>query len=184
LSNHHPRPWHRHSEFGDGLRWPLDREQRCVWRVRLDLARRAGRISSLHVLIGLALLHRLGQDGRLDPSHDTLAADVGCTSRTVRRALAALFELGMVRWINRLVRNGRRAEQTSNAYTLIVAAVAAFAPRPRRATRCATSGGQTVPETRSDLIVSLERGTASAALARIAEAWEEKARRMWATRFA
>jgi len=113
-----------------------------------------------------------------------LAADVGGTSRTVRRVLAALFELEMVRWINRLVRNGRRAEQTSNAYTLIVAAVAAFAPRPRRATRCATSGGQTVRETRSDLILSLEQGTASAALAQIRQAWEEKARQIWAARFA
>jgi len=33
---------------------------------------------------------RLGVDGQLDPSHDTIADDVGCCARTVRRALAAL----------------------------------------------------------------------------------------------
>jgi AraC-like DNA-binding protein len=123
----HPRPWHRGSEFGDGLRWPLDRERRAVWKARLDLARRAGRITALHEKIGLALLRRLGTDGRCDPAHDTIAADVGCGSRTVRTALARLFELGLLKWINRLVRVGDRVEQTSNAYMLIVAAVAAGA---------------------------------------------------------
>lgn len=144
----HPRPWHRGSEFGDGLRWPLDREKRCVWRVRLDLARRAGRITALHAEIGRALLRRLGTDGRCDPSQDTIAEDAGCSSRTVRRAFAALFQLGMLKWINRLVRVGERVEQTSNAYTLIVAVTAVFAPRPKRATRCATSGGQVGRESR------------------------------------
>jgi hypothetical protein len=79
LPHQHPRPWHQGSEFGDGLRWPLDREQRCVWRVRLDLARRAGRITALHAEIGRALLRRLGSDGRCDPAQDTIAADVGCS---------------------------------------------------------------------------------------------------------
>ena len=175
MSNQHPRPWHAGSEFGEGLRWPLDREARCVWRVRLDLARRAGRITALHAEIGRALLRRLGQDGRCDPAHDTIAADVGCSPRTVRTALAALAELGLVRWINRLVRVGQRAQQTSNAYTLIVAAVSAFVPRPRRATRCATSGGKSCRET--NLVLNqkkdcLERTAAIAALARIRKAWE------------
>jgi AraC-like DNA-binding protein len=183
----HPRPWHRGSEFGDGLRWPLDREQRCVWRVRLDLARRAGRITALQAQIGLALLRRLGQDGRCDPSHDTLATDAGCGPRTVRRALMALFELGMLRWINRLVRAGQRTEQTSNAYTLIVAVAAVFAPRPRRKNPCGTSDGQLGRETRSSMIQnssSTEKASAMAALARIRLAWEEGLRQKWAAKFA
>ena len=151
MSHQHPRPWHRGSEFGAGLRFPLDRERRCVWRVRLDLARRAGRITALHALVGEALLRRQGTDGRCDPSHDTLAEDVGCCARTVRTALAALFQIGMLRWINRLVRVGSRVEQTSNAYTLIVAVVAAFVPRPRRKNPCSTSGGKPCRETKLDL---------------------------------
>ena len=142
MPNSHPRPWHRGSEFGDGLRWPLDREKRAVWRVRLELARRAGRLTALQALVGEALLRRLGEDGRCDPCHETIAADAGCSPRTVRTALAALFKLGMVRWINRLVRTAYRAEQTSNAYTLIVAAAAAFVPRPRRKSACAASDGK------------------------------------------
>jgi AraC-like DNA-binding protein len=175
LSRQHPYPWHRGSEFGDGLRWPLDREQRCVWRVRLDLARRAGRITPLHVLIGLALLRRLGQDGRCDPSHDTIAADTGCSPRTVRTALAALFQLGMLKWVNRLVRVGARVAQASNAYTLLVATVAAFGPRPRRVTRCATTGGKSCRGTSLVLIEdALERSGALAALAAVRVAWEAR----------
>jgi hypothetical protein len=187
LLNQHPRPWHRGSEFGDGLRWPLDREQRCVWRVRLDLARRAGRITALHALIGFALLRRLGQDGRCEPSHDTLAADAGCCPRTVRTALAALFELGMLKWINRLIRVGSRTEQTSNAYTLIVAPVVAFIPRPRRRNACAASGGKPCRETTSTMIQdsnSTERSAATAALAQVRQSWEEGLRRKWAATFA
>jgi hypothetical protein len=108
---------------------------------------------------------------------DTIAADAGCCPRTVRTALARLAELGLVRWINRLVRVGPRAQQTSNAYTLIVAAVAAFVPRVRRATRCTASGGKSCRETRSDLIQESggeKKDGAIAALARIRQLWEEQ----------
>ena len=170
MPNSHPRPWHRGSEFGDGLRWPLDRERRTIWRARLNLARLAGRITALHVLVGEALLRRLGEDGRCDPSHETLAADAGCSERTVRRALAALGALGMVRWINRLVRTACRAEQTSNAYTLIVAVAERFLPRPRGKSACTASDGQLGREITSILIQkepTQEWQTARAALARV-----------------
>jgi AraC-like DNA-binding protein len=172
LPNQHPRPWHRGSEFGDGLRFPLDREQRCVWRVRLDLARRAGRITSLHALVGEALLRRQGQDGRCDPCHATLAADVGCAVSTVQRALGALYELGMLRWINRLIRVGSRVEQTSNAYTLLVAAVAAFIPRPRGKNPCGTSGGQLGREIRS--LINQNKEAAQHALAQVRLEFEKR----------
>ena len=183
MPNPHPRPWHRGSEFGDGLRFPLDRERRAVWKARLDLARRAGRLTALHEKIGLALLRRQGTDGRCDPSHDTIAADVGCCPRTVRTALAALSELGMVKWVNRLVRVGHRTEQTSNAYTLIVAVLAAFVLRPRRKSVCATSGGKLCRETHYVLNQKdnrIENPGAIAALARVRQAWQQK----WAAKFA
>lgn len=120
--------WHHRSEFGPGPRVPLDREQRAVWRARVELARRAGRISALHAQVGLALLRRLGQDGRLDPSHATLAADAGVGERTVRRALAALAGCGLLRWARRLARDaasGWRCEQVSNGYALSLGDAAA-----------------------------------------------------------
>lgn len=178
MSNGHPRPWHRGSEFGDGLRFPLDRERRAIWKARLDLARRAGRITALHELIGLALLRRHGTDGRCDPAQDTLAADAGCSPRTVRTALAALANLGLLAWVRRLVRIGRRVAQTSNAYTLIVGrAVAAFGARPRRANARAISNGKLCRETSlcvNQKETGLEREAALAALARVREAWEAR----------
>lgn len=112
------RPWRRNSEFGPGRRVPLDRERRAVWKARLELHRRAGRLTALHAAVGLALLRRLGQDGRLDPSHDTIADDAGAGARTVRRALARLSECGLAVWTRRLIRVGWRAAQISNAYAL------------------------------------------------------------------
>ena len=115
-----PRPYRRNSIFGDGPRLPLCRERRAVWKARLELHRRAGRITDGHAQVAIALLKRLGQDGRCDPSHETLADDSGEARRTVRRALNAMQSLGMVTWARRLVRAGWRAAQTSNAYRLTV----------------------------------------------------------------
>ena len=64
-------------------------------------------------------MRRLGTDGRLDPTHATLAADTSCSDRTVRRATAAMRDVGLLRWQTRLVRASWRAEQTSNAYELV-----------------------------------------------------------------
>src|SRR5206468_353729 len=122
----HPRPWRRGSEHGTGPRRPLSADQRRIWLARAELERRAGRLTAFHVEVGRALLRRLGEDGRCDPSQATLAADAGCSERTVRRALAAFRELGLLAWAQRLVvrpwpaggRGATRAEQTSNAYAL------------------------------------------------------------------
>ena len=122
----HPRPWRRGSLFGAGLRHPLDREQRAVWRARLEIARRAGRLTALHAAVGTALARRLGADGRLDPSHATIAADAGASERTVRRALEAMADCGLVQWVRRLVHAGWQAMQTSNAYALVVSSAPIF----------------------------------------------------------
>ena len=107
----HPRPWHRGSVFGDGHRRPLDREQRARFRFLLNMHHRFGRLTRAARDVGEALVRRLGADGRCDPTHATLASDAACDARTVRRATAALRDLGMLRWQTRLVRAGWRAEQ-------------------------------------------------------------------------
>jgi hypothetical protein len=119
LVPNHPRPWHRDSLFGPGPRRPLDREQRARFRFLLRAHARARRLSAKAEWVGAALLKRLGEDGRCDPAHATLAVDAGCGARTVRRALVLMRMLGLLRWTTRLVRNGWRAEQTSNAYELV-----------------------------------------------------------------
>src|SRR3954453_557641 len=139
----HPRPWRRGSVFGDGRRVPLDRERRARFRFLLSAHRRAHRLTPTAGLVGTALLKRLGADGQCDPSHATLAGDVGCSARTVGRATAAMRDLGLLRWDQRLIRSGWRAEQTSNAYELVPAAVPAMVlPLPR----CDGQSGQETPK--------------------------------------
>jgi hypothetical protein len=119
MPNPHPRPWHRGSVFGDGPRRRLDREQRARFRYLLNAHRRAHRLTPLTELVGNALVRRLGVDGQLDPSHDTIGEDAGCSSRTVRRALVALRVLGLLVWQRRILRAGPCVDQTSNAYMLL-----------------------------------------------------------------
>jgi hypothetical protein len=166
----HPRPWHRGSLFGEGPRVPMDRERRAVWKARIEIHRRARRITDGESYIGLALLKRLGQDGRCDPSHQTLAEDSGESVSTVQRALKAFLACGMVSWVRRLVRDGWRACQTSNAYLLTVGKVPEIPGKP--------CDGQTGRETRRDRYSSVQQAApevspaaqhkARAALARIA----------------
>ncbi len=157
---HHPRPWHRGSLHDDGPRRPLTADQRRAWLARAHLERRAGRLTALHVEVGRALLKRLGEDGQCDPSHATLAADAGCAERTVGRALKALRELGLLAWQQRLVcrpwkgggKGAVRAEQTSNAYALLLPTGPLAAP-VLRAARCRLDcGGQAGRETHSKMI--------------------------------
>jgi hypothetical protein len=145
MPNAHPHPYHAGSLFGDGPRRPLDREQRARFRYLLTAHRRARRLTPHAELIGNVLVKRLSVDGQCDPGHNTIASDVGCCARTVRRALDALKALGLVIWQRRIVRDGWRVEQTSNAY-LLVPAEAGTLPtiRPK------SCGGQRVRETRQE----------------------------------
>ena len=141
----HPRPWRRGSVFGDGPRRPLSPDERRAWIARADAERRAGRLTALHLLVAGALLKRLGVDGQCDPSHATLARDAGCDPSSVLRVLKALRGMGLLTWERRLVRRpwpaggpgATRAEQTSNAYELLLPdrAVAPRQERPCRAVR-------------------------------------------------
>ena len=136
----HPRPWRSGSVFGDGARRPLDREQRARFKYLLTAHRRTRRLTPLAEMIGHAMVRRLGVNGKLDPSHDTIADDVGCGARSVRRALAALRALGLLIWQCRLVRDGWRCSQTSNSYVLVPGAGTLAAP---------ACGGQTGRETKT-----------------------------------
>jgi hypothetical protein len=162
MPNAHPRPWRKDSLFGAGPRRPLDREQRARFRFLVTAHRRARRIPPLAEMIGSALVRRLGVDGQLDPSHETIAGDVGCSSRTVRRALDALKALGLVLWQRRLVREGWRTEQTSNAYMLVPADVGNL-PTPR-APRCDGQNGRQTRQIEIHSATQADVRTAQAAL--------------------
>jgi hypothetical protein len=117
--------FHKDSIFGPGRRVPMDREQRAVFKAKLRLQRRPGRITLAAEKIGLALAEMLGPDGRLDPTIKTLAALACVQPSTVHEALRRLRAFGFLDWTRRLVRSastGWRAEQTSNAYVLRVPA--------------------------------------------------------------
>jgi DNA-binding transcriptional MocR family regulator len=126
----HPRPWHRNSVFGDGPRMPMCRERRSVWKARIEIQRRAGQVTDGESYVGQALLKRLSQDGRCDPSHQTLADDSGESVSTVKRALKAFWACGLVNWVRRLWRNGTRVSQDTNAYMLTLGEPPQF-PRVR-----------------------------------------------------
>lgn len=138
-SSHHPRPWRRGSIYGTGTRRLFLSDQRRMWLARANLERLAKRLTSLHVDICRVLIRRLGEGGQCDPSHHTIAADAGCSERTVRRALRILREVGLLTWEQRVVqrswpaggRDARRLEQTSNAY-LFTLPTEPVAPPPQR----------------------------------------------------
>jgi hypothetical protein len=125
MSSKHPKPWHRGSVFGTGRRVLLDREQRAVFRAKLTLQRKPGRLSSSALRLAHIMLDKLGVDGRLDPSIATLAELARVDQSTVVRCLGRLKACGFLEWTRRLVRcaaGGWRVEQASNAYVLAVPA--------------------------------------------------------------
>lgn len=58
------------------------------------------------------------QNGRCDPSHDTIAGKAGVCVRTVQRALAVGKRLGLVGWDQRAVRLPGETIQITNQYQL------------------------------------------------------------------
>lgn len=175
MSSPHPHPYHAGSQFGPGPRRPLDREQRARFRFLLTAYRRARRLTPHAELVGNALVKRLSVDGQCDPGHDTIASDVGCCARTVRRALDALKALGLLVWQRRIARAGWRVEQISNSYFLVPLATANL-PEVR-AVRCGGQLGrgtrkkESTPVQRPALEVSPQaQREAAAALARVAAA--------------
>lgn len=157
--------WRRDSIFGTGPRRPLDREQRARFRALLHLHRRPGRLTLACVAVGRVLLDMLGADGRLDPSHATLAARAAVDVATVKRALVRLRELGFVAWARRLIRDagtGWRAEQVTNAYALACPGPAA--PRPP----CEAHFARAVGFKRSKSIAELDADARQSAVRQLA----------------
>jgi hypothetical protein len=112
---------------------PLDRNGRARFRYLLHAHRAAKRLTADAVAVGEMLVRALGDDGRLDLAHATIAARAQCHVATVKRALVKLRALGLVDWVRRLVRDARsgwRCEQASNAYQLRAAACEAQPARP------------------------------------------------------
>lgn len=139
---HHPCPWHGGSEFGPGIRrpWQSDAERRA-WLNRMYEACRASRLTDLHAAVLRRLAHYVGPDGRCDPSHATLAAEVGRGISSVQEALKRGRELGLVFWTRRLDRvpwpeGGRGATRTvqrSNQYVLLIPSAPVAPAEPRKA---------------------------------------------------
>ena len=84
----------------------------------------AGRITPKAEWVGEALLTGLSPAASATRGYDTLVVDAGCSARTARRATVSMRDLGLLRWEQRLVRTGWRAEQTSNANELMPTAAA------------------------------------------------------------
>lgn len=119
------RRWRQESEFGPGPRHALCRERRARFLWLAGQHRQHKRLSACGHDVAEALLKALGDDGKLDPSHATIAARARCHVDTVVEALKRLRLLGLVQWTRRLVRDALskwRTEQTSNAYVLLTPA--------------------------------------------------------------
>lgn len=129
----HPRPWHRGSVWGDGPRRILDRNERARWRYQVKCAAHRGKISPKGEWVADELERHLSRDGRCDPSHQTLASGAGVSISTVERTLPAMRDLGLVGWERRLRDAGGRAEQTSNAYELLLPGAPEPHPKPASA---------------------------------------------------
>ena len=115
------RAWHKGSKFGPGLRKCMAVADRAVFRAKLKLWKGCRRLTAAARDVGQVLVNMLGEDGRLDPCHQTLADLVGCTVRTVQRALDQLHQEGFVTWERRIARRAAdlwEVRQVSNAYVL------------------------------------------------------------------
>jgi hypothetical protein len=117
-----PRPDRGEHRLCTDPRVPLDRNQRARFLYLARQHRRPGRLSAAGLAIAVAPVRLLGADGRLDPSHATLARLAARHVAMVQQQLDRLRQLGLLWWPRRLARAGWRAEQTSNAYRLSPAA--------------------------------------------------------------
>jgi hypothetical protein len=91
-----------------------------TWTNRVWQERHARRLTFAQKDVLLTLAGYRVRGGSIHPSHETLAARVGCCVRTVQRALEAAREIGLVSWCERRIRRGWRTLRASNRYTLAV----------------------------------------------------------------
>jgi hypothetical protein len=137
--------------FTDGRQAPIDRTDRARVMALAESARRRGEITHSAVGILRELLHRFAnlKDGRCFPSYERLAEAAGCCARTVGRCIQALERVGLVTWVNRIVRVRERDEpswrvmRTSNSYDF---PAIAKAPRPAVSTKGHFDRGTSFPD--------------------------------------
>jgi hypothetical protein len=88
------------------------------WLVAVERAQRDGHLTTGYEKVLRKLVTFRGHGGDIHPSHATLADRAGVGERTVRRALEAGRELGLLSWTPRRVRVGWRSLRSSNRYRL------------------------------------------------------------------
>jgi len=129
------------------------------------------------------LINHLGNDGRCDPSQERLAVCAKVSEDTVGRALEQAASLGLLVWQNRLKRAGWRAEQTSNAYELLIPG-RPLASYPQPALEVVSSTNNLKSNSTLALRVAafseVEAAAARASIARIREGREVVLARAWA----
>lgn len=108
----HLRP-RRQKIFGEGRCIGLDRNAKCRIRILAHALRRAteagrhyGRLTAKHIDVLDALLwafHNAGS-GKCYPAYERIAERAGTARSTVYEAIHALEAVGILTWVNRLVR--------------------------------------------------------------------------------
>lgn len=107
----HPRP-QRAKVFGDGLSRPLDRNAKAQimayargWTARhRQPGQHIGPLTrvTLDVLRAILWDFHNAQTGRCFPSYEAIAAKAGCHRDSVRVAIKALEQAGILTWVHRL----------------------------------------------------------------------------------
>ncbi len=113
----------------------------CPWTARVWREFHADNLTRAYRDVLLTLRTFRGHGGLMVPSHATLADRVGCSPRTVQRALQQARRLGLVSWVERRVRAAWRWLRSSNSYRLAVPAEA-VQPGLRPAWPCRATTGQ------------------------------------------
>lgn len=120
------RRYHKACKLNGGRRVPRTRRQIEVWRKAVMLHYRRGELTDARLLVILAVPDWLNREnGRCDPSHDTIADRVGVTVRTVQRALADATRLRLIDWDQRAIRFPGETVQITNQYRIFPGLAAA-----------------------------------------------------------
>lgn len=115
---HAPR-YHRACVLNGGRRLQRARRQIVRWEDAVLFHRRRGRLTEAQFQAIMEMPGWLNRKtGRLDPSHETIAAKARVCVKTVQRALAAAKRLGLIGWDQRAIRLPGETIQITNQYQL------------------------------------------------------------------
>lgn len=108
------------------------------WTAIPNWIARDPKISTNAKAVYMALSSRLGRDGVVIPKHATIAAEMGMSVSTVRRALHDLRELGVLSWRPQYRPDG---SQSSNVYAILAHP---FSPPPQPEGQSSVNRGEGV----------------------------------------